>query len=78
MFEWTFQEGRVSTDDYDYMSDSDLEDAEESDVVSDSAVPGNGRDTGVQTDGVTAPETRNESQTDTSAWTTPSPLKVCT
>ncbi|KZT65971.1 hypothetical protein DAEQUDRAFT_768457 [Daedalea quercina L-15889] len=31
LFQWDFQEGRMSTDDYDYMSDSDLEDAEEDD-----------------------------------------------
>ncbi|KAI0728229.1 hypothetical protein C8Q72DRAFT_384723 [Fomitopsis betulina] len=29
MFEWKFREGRESTDDYDYMSDSDMEDAED-------------------------------------------------
>ncbi|EPS96256.1 hypothetical protein FOMPIDRAFT_82302 [Fomitopsis schrenkii] len=29
LFDWDFQEGRMSTEDYDYMSDSDLEDADE-------------------------------------------------
>ena len=29
VFEWKFREGRESTDDYDYMSDSDMEDAED-------------------------------------------------
>lgn len=29
VFDWDFQEGRMSTEDYDYMSDSDLEDADE-------------------------------------------------
>lgn len=44
MFEWDFQEGRESTDDYDYMSDSDLEDADDPGAVQSSTTSVKGKD----------------------------------
>lgn len=80
MFEWTFQTGRESIDDYDYMSDSDLEDAEDSGAVQDHTVlPVKGKDraTGTGTGGsASGPELVNGDTSDEKDTRTGGPLQA--
>lgn len=78
MFEWTFQAGRESIEDYDYMSDSDLEDIEDSSAVQNDTVPVKGKDRPSASGSVKpAPEVNGDTVDEKGTGTGGAPLEVC-
>ena len=78
MFEWTFQAGRESIEDYDYMSDSDLEDIEDPGAVQNDTMSVKGKDRPSASGSVnSALQANGESVEEKGTGTGGAPLEVC-